>query len=144
MQCEVTWTSGSSCQESSQSEYDGPLVLLDHLDAPDEGEGESYEDEEEGAECEEDGTEVRPLTANHRLLLPAPAHPPLGGAGEVDNVHLPFNINSDKSNTTHGRVRSPTIKALCTTPPSQTVWNAQTFIKCFFVHDIIGMECVHD
>ena len=64
MQCEFTWTSGSSCQESSQSEYDGPLVLLDHLDAPDEGEGESYEDEEEGAESEEDGTEVRPLTAH--------------------------------------------------------------------------------
>ena len=53
MQCEVTWTSGSSCQESSQSEYDGPLVLLDLLHRHEEAEGESADDEEHGENPEE-------------------------------------------------------------------------------------------
>ena len=47
-------TPGSSCQEPAQPEDDGPLVLLDHLNRVEEGEGEGGDDEKEG----DDGHEV--------------------------------------------------------------------------------------
>ena len=38
---------GSSCQQPTQSEDDGSLVLLDHLHHEHQGEGEGDEDEEQ-------------------------------------------------------------------------------------------------
>ena len=43
-------TPSSSCQQPTQPEDDGPLVLLDHLDHEEEGEGEGGDDEEEREE----------------------------------------------------------------------------------------------
>ena len=43
---------GSSCQQSAQSEDDGSLVLLDHLDGEEEGEGEGAEDDEDAGDGE--------------------------------------------------------------------------------------------
>ena len=48
---------GPARQEQAQPEYDGSLVLLDHLDDEAEREGEGGEDQEEGAEDQEVGTE---------------------------------------------------------------------------------------
>ena len=46
----------------TQCNYD--CWYLDHFDRPDEREREADDDEDEGAAGEEDGTEVRPLTAH--------------------------------------------------------------------------------
>ena len=43
---------GSSCQQSAQSEDDGSLVLLDHLDREEEGEGQGAEDDEDAGDGE--------------------------------------------------------------------------------------------
>ena len=45
---------GSTLDKTSQAEDDGSLVLLDHLDGVEEGEGERGDDEKEG----DDGHEV--------------------------------------------------------------------------------------
>ena len=87
-------TPSSSCQQPTQPEDDGPLVLLDHLDAPDEREGESDEDEEEGADGEEDSAEVGTLATDSDFLLTSTttsASSSLGRTGEVNYIHLSFN-----------------------------------------------------
>ena len=43
---------GSSCQQPAQSEDDGPLVLLDHLDREEEGERHGAEDDEDAGDGE--------------------------------------------------------------------------------------------
>ena len=62
---------GSSCQQPAQSEDDGSLVLLDHLDSEEEGEGEGAEDDEDAGDGEKEGAETRTLLAGgykQRLL----------------------------------------------------------------------------
>ena len=49
---EHAWTPGSSCQQPAQSEDDGSLVLLDHLDGEEEREGEGAEDDEDAGDGE--------------------------------------------------------------------------------------------
>ena len=51
---EDPWAPGSSCQQPTQPEDDGPLVLLDHLDSEEEGEGESAENDEDGGDGDEE------------------------------------------------------------------------------------------
>ena len=46
-------TPSSSCQQPTQPEDDGPLVLLDHLHGEEEGEGEGDHDEHHGGDGEE-------------------------------------------------------------------------------------------
>ena len=58
---EDAWSPGSSCQQPTQPEDDGPLVLLDHLHHEEEGEGERCEDDEEGDDGHESGTDPRPF-----------------------------------------------------------------------------------
>ena len=43
---------GSPCQQPAQPEDDGPLVLLDHLDREEEGEGQGAEDDEDAGDGE--------------------------------------------------------------------------------------------
>ena len=43
---------GSTSQQPAQSEDDGPLVLLDHLDREEEGEGQGAEDDEDAGDGE--------------------------------------------------------------------------------------------
>ena len=43
---------GSSCQQPAQPEDDGSLVLLDHFDGEEEGEGEGAEDDEDAGDGE--------------------------------------------------------------------------------------------
>ena len=57
---------GSSCQQPTQSEDDGSLVLLDHLHHEHQGEREGDEDEEQGANCHDQSTDARPLLATCR------------------------------------------------------------------------------
>ena len=45
-------TPGSSRHQPAQSEDDGSLVLLDHLDSEEEGEGEGAEDDEDAGDGE--------------------------------------------------------------------------------------------
>ena len=52
---------GSSCQQPAQPEDDGSLVLLDHLHHEEEREGERCEDDEEGDDGHESGTDPRPF-----------------------------------------------------------------------------------
>ena len=54
---------GSSWQQPSQSEDDGSLVLLDHLDGEEEREGEGAEDDEDAGDGEKEGAETRTLLA---------------------------------------------------------------------------------
>ena len=54
---------GSSCDQPSKSEDDGPLVLLDHLDHEQEGEGKGDEDDDDRDEGDHVSTEARALTA---------------------------------------------------------------------------------
>ena len=87
-------TPGSSRQQPTQSEDDRPLVLLDHLDAPDEREGESDENEEEGADGEEDSAEVGTLATDSDFFLTSTttsASSSLGRTGEMNGIHLSFN-----------------------------------------------------
>ena len=62
---------GSSSHQPAQSEDDGSLVLLDHLDSEEEGEGEGAEDDEDAGDGEKEGAETRTLLAGgykQRLL----------------------------------------------------------------------------
>ena len=54
-------TPSSSCQQPAQPEDDGPLVLLDHLDGEEEGEGEGAENDEDGGDGDEEGAYSRTL-----------------------------------------------------------------------------------
>ena len=54
---------GSSCQKTTQPEDDGSLVLLDHLDSVEEGEGERGDDEKEGDDSHEVTAEAGSLLA---------------------------------------------------------------------------------
>ena len=45
-------TPGSALDQSAQSEDDGSLVLLDHFDGEEEGEGEGAEDDEDAGDGE--------------------------------------------------------------------------------------------
>ena len=49
---------GSARQETAQSEDDGSLVLLDHLDGGGEGAGEGDQDEQDGEESYQEGTDI--------------------------------------------------------------------------------------
>ena len=58
-------TPSSSCQQPTQPEDDGPLVLLDHLHHEEEGEREGEDDEEEGEDSHGHGTQSRALLASY-------------------------------------------------------------------------------
>ena len=61
----------ASFPQPAQSEDDGSLVLLDHLDSEEEGEGEGAEDDEDAGDGEKEGAETRTLLAGgykQRLL----------------------------------------------------------------------------
>ena len=57
---------GSSCQQPAQSEDDGSLVLLDHLDHEHQGEREGDEDEEQRSNRHDQGTDTRPFLTTCR------------------------------------------------------------------------------
>ena len=50
---------GSSCQQPAQSEDDGSLVLLDHLDTHAEGDGHGDHDEEVGQQGQDQRAAIR-------------------------------------------------------------------------------------
>ena len=49
---------GSARQEAAQPEDDGSLVLLDHLDGGGEGAGQGDQDEQDGEESYQEGTDI--------------------------------------------------------------------------------------
>ena len=58
---EDSWPSGSSSQQTAQSEDDGPLVLLDHLHHEEEGDGERCNDDDERDDGHEGGADSSPF-----------------------------------------------------------------------------------
>ena len=52
---------GSSCEEATQSEDDGSLVLLDHLHHEEEREWEEDENQKYGETSEQSGANTRPV-----------------------------------------------------------------------------------
>ena len=57
-------TPGSSCEQPTQSEDDGPLVLLDHLDDEEEREGHGGDDDQHRHHCQELSKQAGTLLAN--------------------------------------------------------------------------------
>ena len=52
---------GSARQQSAQSEDDGSLVLLDHLDGGGQRAGQGEEDQQDGEESHQEGTDIGSL-----------------------------------------------------------------------------------
>ena len=60
---QLTWPLGSPWQEPAQPEDDGPLILLDHLNSVQEGEGERGHDQNEGHDGEQEAAHPGALVA---------------------------------------------------------------------------------